>query len=111
VPPDSAAPAGAPAVDPAVLQALRAGDPGLLAGALHNDLAAAAIGLAPELDEVLRLGASAGALAGLVSGSGPTLAFLAEGADEAISLAVTLSSAGHTAAHVHGPVHGARVLR
>ncbi len=111
VPPDSVAPAGAPAVDPAVLQALRAGDPGLLAGALHNDLAAAAIGLAPELDEVLRLGASAGALAGLVSGSGPTLAFLAEGADEAISLAVTLSSAGHTAAHVHGPVHGARVLR
>lgn len=108
---DEAAPDGSPVVGPEVLQALRAGDAHALAGALHNDLQAAAIELAPELAVVLALGRSAGALAGLVSGSGPTLAFLAEGTAEAVDLQVTFAAAGHRALHVHGAVPGARVVR
>ena len=99
-----------PVVDTAVLQALRAGDPRLLADALHNDLQAAALGLAPGLGGILELGESHGALAGLVSGSGPTVAFLVDDSDSAIELQVALSAARLNAVHVHGPVHGARVM-
>ena len=46
----------------------------------------------------------------MVSGSGPTVAFLADGPEAALDLQVTLSAAGHRALHVHGPVHGARIV-
>lgn len=99
-----------PVVDSAVLQALRAGDPRLLSGALHNDLQAAALGLAPGLGGILELGEAHGALAGIVSGSGPTVAFLVDDAESAIELQVALSAARLNAVHVHGPVHGARIM-
>jgi 4-diphosphocytidyl-2-C-methyl-D-erythritol kinase len=99
-----------PVVDSAVLQALRAGDPRLLAGALHNDLQAASLGLAPGLGGILELGEAHGALAGIVSGSGPTVAFLVDDAESAIELQVALSAARLNAVHVHGPVHGARIM-
>jgi 4-diphosphocytidyl-2-C-methyl-D-erythritol kinase len=99
-----------PVVDTTVLQALRAGDPRLLAGALHNDLQVAALGLAPGLGGILELGEAHGALAGLVSGSGPTVAFLVDDAESAIELQVALSAARLNAVHVHGPVHGARII-
>ena len=99
-----------PTVDASVLQALRAGDPRLLADALHNDLQPAALGLAPGLGGILELGESHGALAGMVSGSGPTVAFLAEDADSALELQIALSAARLNAVHVHGPVHGARIM-
>lgn len=61
----------------AVLQALRTGDLDALAASLHNDLEPAAITLRPALtarrDAMMR----AGALATIVSGSGPTLLALA----------------------------------
>jgi len=60
--------------------------------------------------DILELGEKSGALAGIVSGSGPTLAFLAQDAESAIDLQVTLSSAGHNVLRVSGPVHGARVV-
>ncbi|GAA4188554.1 4-(cytidine 5'-diphospho)-2-C-methyl-D-erythritol kinase [Gryllotalpicola kribbensis] len=100
----------APTVDPAVLQALRAGDARQLAEVLANDLQAAAIHLAPELASVLETGERAGALAGLVSGSGPTVAFLAEDGDAALDLQIALSASGLLAERVTGPVHGARVV-
>ena len=99
-----------PTVDASVLQALRAGDPRRLADALHNDLQPAALGLAPGLGGILELGESHGALAGLVSGSGPTVAFLADDADSALELQIALSAARLNAVHVHGPVHGARIM-
>ena len=99
-----------PTVDASVLQALRAGDPRLLADALHNDLQAAALGLAPGLGGILELGESHGALAGRVWGSGPTGAFRAEDADSALELQIALSAARLNAVHVHGPVHGARIM-
>ncbi|MFT4305602.1 MAG: 4-(cytidine 5'-diphospho)-2-C-methyl-D-erythritol kinase, partial [Microbacterium sp.] len=82
----------------------------MLADAAHNDLQVAALALRPELAEVLDAGERAGALVGLVSGSGPTLAFLAGDAESAIELQVLLSAAGHRALHVHGPFPGARVI-
>jgi 4-diphosphocytidyl-2-C-methyl-D-erythritol kinase len=99
-----------PVVASAVLQALRAGDPVLLAESLRNDLEVATLQLRPGLADVLRLGETSGALAGLVSGSGPTLAFLTADEDDALDLRVTLSAAGFHALNVHGPVPGARVV-
>lgn len=107
---DIAAVPGVPDVDPAVLQALRAGDAVALAEHTRNDLQVAALSLRPELREVLELGEESGALTGMVSGSGPTLAFLAADAESALELQVTLSAAGFEALHVHGPVAGARVV-
>ena len=100
----------APAVDTGVLQALRAGDAVALAERARNDLQAAALSLRPELRATLEIGEQAGALTAMVSGSGPTLAFLAEDAESALELQVVLSAAGNQALHVHGPVHGARII-
>jgi 4-diphosphocytidyl-2-C-methyl-D-erythritol kinase len=108
--PDIAPRRRAPTVEPGVLQALRAGDAAALAERVRNDLQPAALSLRPELRAALELGEQSGALAGIVSGSGPTLAFLAEGPEPALELQVTLAAAGHTALHVHGPVVGARAL-
>lgn len=99
-----------PAVATDVSHALRQGDAGMLAAALRNDLQAPALHLRPDLARVLETGEKAGALAGIVSGSGPTLAFLASDETSAIDLQVVLAAAGHRALHVHGPVAGARIV-
>jgi 4-diphosphocytidyl-2-C-methyl-D-erythritol kinase len=100
----------APSVDPNVLQALRAGDPHMLAETLYNDLQAPAIHLEPSLSDVLELGEENGALAGIVSGSGPTVAFLAADLDSALELQIALSAARLTVVRATGPVHGARLV-
>ncbi|NKX53294.1 4-(cytidine 5'-diphospho)-2-C-methyl-D-erythritol kinase [Arthrobacter mobilis] len=98
-------------VDPAVLQAMHTGDVAALAKVVSNDLQAAAIEQAPELADILDLGVAEGALAGLVSGSGPTVAFLTSSRRDAEELAQRLSDvAGVVALPVHGPVHGARIM-
>ncbi len=100
----------APTVDTNVLQALRAGDPHMLAECLHNDLQAPATHLEPSLAGVLELGEANGALAGIVSGSGPTVAFLAADLDSALELQIALSAARLNVVRVTGPVHGARLV-
>lgn len=97
-------------VDTAVLQAVRIGDADSLADAMHNDLQAAALKLAPGLIEVLELGESLGALAGIVSGSGPTVAFLVDDAQAAAELRSTFTRRGMSALTATGPVPGARVI-
>jgi 4-diphosphocytidyl-2-C-methyl-D-erythritol kinase len=100
-----------PDVDPLLLHALRAADPAALAESMRNDLQAAALSLRPDLRDVLDAAdLEGGALAGIVSGSGPTVAFLTAGPESALELQVTLSAAGHHALHVHGPVPGARIV-
>lgn len=92
--------------------ALRSGDPHTLAPQLTNDLQEAAISLRPELGEVLASGMEFGALGGIVSGSGPTVAFLVEDVESAIDLTVALTATG-AAREVRkaiGPVHGAHVI-
>nr|WP_017976623.1 4-(cytidine 5'-diphospho)-2-C-methyl-D-erythritol kinase [Actinopolyspora halophila] len=95
-----------------VLEALASGDPRELALLLGNDLQAAAVSLRPVLRRTLRAGVDAGALAGIVSGSGPTCAFLCTDADEAIRVAAELSGAGvcRTVRVAQGPVPGARLV-
>ena len=100
----------APTVEANVLQALRAGDPHMLADCLYNDLQAPALHLEPSLAAVLELGERNGALAGIVSGSGPTVAFLAADLDSALELQIALSAAQLTVVRATGPVHGARVV-
>lgn len=95
-----------------LLAALRQGDPEVLAAALGNDLAPAALSLLPGLRQVLAAGATAGALAGLVCGSGPSCVFLARDAEHAAAVADRLAQAGVCRAvrTAHGPVPGARLL-
>ncbi|MEE1619966.1 4-(cytidine 5'-diphospho)-2-C-methyl-D-erythritol kinase [Zafaria sp. Z1313] len=98
-------------VDPGVVQALVAGDHALLQGLVFNDLTPAAMDLAPELAAVLEMGDAAGALASLVSGSGPTVALLAAGPRHAAEIANQLEDeSGLAARAVHGPVHGASIV-
>jgi len=99
-----------PVVDNGVLQALRAGDAAFLADGLHNDLQAPALHLQPRLAEVLEVGESNGALAGIVSGSGPTVAFLAADPDAALELRGALRAERLQVVRATGPVHGARVV-
>lgn len=99
-----------PSVDSEVLQALRAGDPHMLAETLYNDLQAPALHLEPSLSAVLELGEENGALAGIISGSGPTVAFLAADLDNALELQIALSAAQLMVVRATGPVHGARVI-
>lgn len=99
-----------PSVDSAVLQALRAGQPAMLAEALSNDLQAPAIHLVPEIADVIELGEMNGALAGIVSGSGPTVAFLTADLDSALDLQIALSASRVRAVRATGPVHGARIV-
>lgn len=108
---DGSAPA--PLGEPdALLAALAAGDVAGVAAQLGNDLQPAAIALRPELADTLAAGHRSGALAGLVSGSGPTCAFLCEDAAAATILGAELEAAGvcRTARVATGPVAGATVL-
>lgn len=95
-----------------VLDALRAGDCGRLADALANDLQPAVLALHPELRDVLDTGEDLGALAGFVSGSGPTIAFLTADAEAAATLADDLAAVRvcHAVTAAAAPSPGARVV-
>ncbi|MGW3089571.1 4-(cytidine 5'-diphospho)-2-C-methyl-D-erythritol kinase [Streptomyces sp. NPDC001108] len=84
----------APTASPALLDALRTGDPKALAAAVSNDLQPAALSLRPSLADTLAEGTAAGALAALVSGSGPTTAFLAADEESARQVAAALMASG-----------------
>ena len=101
-----------PRVPDAVLSALRAGDPTTLGPALANDLQPAALSLRPALRQVIDVGRDHGAMGAVVSGSGPTCAFLVRDDEHALDLTVALSASGtcRTVLRAHGPVPGARVV-
>ena len=101
-----------PRVDVPVTAALASGDQVALGRALVNELEPASIALRPNLRKTLSAGRDAGALGGLVSGSGPTCAFLARDAEHALDLAVALSATGvcRDVKRVRGPVPGAQLL-
>jgi 4-diphosphocytidyl-2-C-methyl-D-erythritol kinase len=96
----------------AVLAALRQSEPEYLAKALGNDMQAAALSLRPDLRKTLHAGEQAGALAAMVSGSGPSCLFLAASAGHAESLAATLESGSSCRAVrvASSPVDGAEIL-
>lgn len=93
-----------------LLAALATGaDANQLGPLLHNDMAEAAVEMRPQLAEVLAAGAADGAVATLVSGSGPTVLYLARDEHHGHALAARLRLRG-LARQVHyvtGPVAGA----
>jgi 4-diphosphocytidyl-2-C-methyl-D-erythritol kinase len=95
-----------------LMHALTTGDAATLAPLLGNDLQSAALSLNPGLRRTLRAGVAAGALAGIVSGSGPTCAFLCAEADAAVRVSAELAGAGvcRTVRVASGPVPGARII-
>ncbi|WP_183222595.1 4-(cytidine 5'-diphospho)-2-C-methyl-D-erythritol kinase [Actinoplanes campanulatus] len=95
-----------------LMAAMRQRDPKVLGAALGNDLQPAALALRPQLADVLNAGQEAGAIAGLVSGSGPTCVFLAADANHAQRVAAGLTEAGvcRAAVTARGPQPGARVI-
>jgi 4-diphosphocytidyl-2-C-methyl-D-erythritol kinase len=96
-----------------LMTALRSGDPARVGPLLSNDLQAAAVSLLPELRRALAAGREYGALGAIVSGSGPTCAFLARDAAHAGDLAVALTGAGvcRAVARASGPAPGAALVR
>ncbi len=96
-----------------LLTALRRMDVDDVAAALRNDLQAAAVSLEPVLADVLDAGLDLGARGAVVSGSGPTVAFLAASQTEAIDLSVGLAANGPVGDIVRaiGPVPGAQVVQ
>ncbi|MBB1482453.1 4-(cytidine 5'-diphospho)-2-C-methyl-D-erythritol kinase [Tessaracoccus sp. MC1865] len=95
-----------------LVEALRAGDLPAVGAALSNDLEEAAIALQPTLAHTLRLGRDAGALGAIVSGSGPTCAFLAgsEAHSHEIAEALAVFSGVRAVRRAYGPVSGAQVM-
>ena len=94
-----------------ILAALARGDIAEVADALVNDLQAPATSLLPALRRTLDAGKRAGALAGIVSGSGPTCAFLCADAAAAVEVADALIDDGVTSAvtTATGPAAGAYI--
>ena len=101
-----------PQTNEVLMQALLAADAKLVGAHLVNDLQAAACSLRPALRLVLDVGQEYGALGALVSGSGPTVAFLVADEEAGLDLAVALTSSGvvGSVARAYGPVAGAKIL-
>ncbi len=101
-----------PRVSDRMMQGLRRGDAALIGAELVNDLQPAALSLCPSLIETLAVGDDYGALGSVVSGSGPTVAFLVSDAERALDLAVALTASGtcEQVLRVSGPAHGVRSL-
>jgi 4-diphosphocytidyl-2-C-methyl-D-erythritol kinase len=95
-----------------MIEALHSGRPARVAAAMRNDLQDAALVLAPALGRTLEVGCDLGALAGIVSGSGPTCAFLCPDADAAARLAAGLAAEDVCRATTvaRGPAPGATIV-
>jgi 4-diphosphocytidyl-2-C-methyl-D-erythritol kinase len=104
--------AGSPQLNTRLMAALRSGDPVELGPLLSNDLQPAAISLLPRLRLALAAGRENGALGAIVSGSGPTCAYLARDGSHARDLAVALTGTGvcRSVVTVTGPAPGATVI-
>lgn len=108
---EDAPPPATPDIPDAVREALSRGDVGWLAGELHNDLQEPALDLRPDLRRTFDDGRDAGALATLLSGSGPTVLMLAEDRAHAHALHLGMSDRGHRLLSVvTAPVAGAHVV-
>ncbi len=92
-----------------IVRAFEAGvDADELARLLVNDMEAAAVSLRPQLASLMHGGLEEGALAAHVSGSGPTVLFLASDVRHSVALARRLRMRGGArSVHLaHGPVPG-----
>jgi 4-diphosphocytidyl-2-C-methyl-D-erythritol kinase len=101
-----------PQISDALMQALLTAEPANVGKLLVNDLQPAACSLRPALRLILDVGQEYGALGAIVSGSGPTVAFLVSDEEHGLDLAVALSASGvvGSVTRAFGPVHGAKVI-
>jgi len=101
-----------PRVSDGLMSALRTGEASALGSVMANDLQRAAVSLRPDLAMTLDVGDEYGALGAIVSGSGPTCAFLARDEEQALDVAVALTASGtcSSVSSAVGPVAGARVV-
>jgi 4-diphosphocytidyl-2-C-methyl-D-erythritol kinase len=104
---------GEPELSHPLMAALRSGDPARVGPLLSNDLQPAALSMQPNLRRTLAAGREHGALGAIVSGSGPTCAFLASNAAHAREIAVALTGADvcRAVARASGPAPGAAIVR
>ncbi len=93
-----------------LLAALADGDAVRLGAALHNDLQEAACDLRPELGDVIAAGEAAGAVRGILSGSGPTCVFLCTSGDHARDVAARLAADHAVVLVANGPVAGTHLV-
>lgn len=102
----------APELSAELMTALRTMDPDAVGAALRNDLQEASCSLQPRLTEVLEAGLELGARGALISGSGPTVAFVVASQAEALDLSMGLAARGPKGdiVRVSGPVAGATVV-
>jgi 4-diphosphocytidyl-2-C-methyl-D-erythritol kinase len=91
------------------LNALRSGDPELLAAELHNDMTESAVAIRPELVNLLQAGMAAGGVGVFITGSGPTVAVLCRDELNAQAVCQTLLNQGFVATATRGPDVGARL--
>ncbi len=101
-----------PQISDVLMQALLSADPSQVGKLLVNDLQPAACSLRPALRLILDVGQEYGALGAIVSGSGPTVAFLVSDEEHGLDLAVALSASGvvGSVTRAYGPVYGAKVI-
>jgi 4-diphosphocytidyl-2-C-methyl-D-erythritol kinase len=95
----------------AFLDALYRGDPEALAPHLINGMAQASLDLEPELEATLEMGITSGALAVMVSGSGPTCAMLARDQNHAQAIQAACSDRERYAVVTSSPARGAHLVR
>ncbi len=95
-----------------LVRALIRGDPKELGAELKNDLEPTVFRLRPELDRLLHLGKGLGVAGAVVSGTGPTCAFLADSAAHAEETRRLLSKVvGERRVLIaHGPVPGVEMV-
>lgn len=95
-----------------LLNALAGGDAEGVAEHMHNDLQEAACQICPELRKTLEVGKRAGALVGIISGSGPTCAFLCASQTDARNVEAVLKILPqvHEVRRASGPVPGAQLV-
>lgn len=83
-----------PVIAPEFLSAAASGDSALTASLVENDLQPIALAMRPVLAETLEIGAANNVLAGFVSGSGPTIAFICRDEIDAEKLQASLNARG-----------------
>jgi 4-diphosphocytidyl-2-C-methyl-D-erythritol kinase len=99
-----------PDVPSAFRQALLAGDPRALAPHLANDMQASTLELLPQLLGTLERGLELGALASMVSGSGPSCILLAKDLNHAERLHQGLADQGTYSIVTSSPARGAHLV-
>ena len=95
----------------ALSRALLSGEAEELAPVLVNDLQVPVLSLRRDIGRTLEAGREAGALAGIVSGSGPTVAFLCRSELHARDVLDDLLADGaYSGTTAHGPAKGAHLI-